>query len=135
MEAGHGTWAVESGNYRIFEEFAKRSGANIMLETTVTSVTNITEIDVDGNDITRFIVETSNGDAQIFDDVVVAAPLHKTNIQFPFKTQQHHRDYHTVHVTLVAGHSNPEFFGRTLENLPTFIVSTGEPLGKVSLFS
>lgn len=40
------------------------------------------------------------------------------------------REYHTVHVTLVAGVPDPTYFQRTAENVPSFIVSTGKPLSK-----
>lgn len=129
MEAGHGTWAVEDGNFRIFEEFAWRSRAALQLGTKVVAVNNVTELDHLGNDIDRFVVQTSNGVSQVFDEVVLATPLKFSGIQFPFATKQYHRNYHIVHVTLVAGHADPEYFKRTINTLPTFIVSTGPPLG------
>jgi prenylcysteine oxidase/farnesylcysteine lyase len=30
---------------------------------------------------------------------------------------------------LIAGHPDPSYFGRTLETMPTFVVTTGAPLG------
>ncbi|RCH82284.1 hypothetical protein CU098_007630 [Rhizopus stolonifer] len=128
MEAGHGTWAVEEGNFRIFEEFAYRSKADIRLNTKVTAVHNITELDEQGQAIQRFMVEAEDGSTQVFDDVVMAAPLKFSGIEFSCPTKHQHRDYHVVHVTLVAGHPNPAYFGRTLDTMPTFVVTTGEPL-------
>lgn len=128
MEAGHGTWAVEEGNFRIFEEFAKRSRAAIQLETQVVAVTNITEVDSLGNNVNRYMVTTQDGNNQVFDEVVLAAPLAYSGIEFPFPTKNHHRDYHVVHVTLVAGHADPSYFNRTLDTMPTFVVTTGSPL-------
>lgn len=131
MEAGHGTWAVEQGNFRIFEEFASRSQAALQLGTKVISVNNITEVDSLGNNVLRYAVETQDGNIQVFDDVVLAAPLKFSGIQFPFSTKEHQRDYHVVHVTLVAGHADPSYFKRSLDTLPTFIVTTGSPLGNI----
>jgi prenylcysteine oxidase/farnesylcysteine lyase len=128
MEAGHGTWAVEDGNFRIFEEFAKRSQAAIQLQTKVVAVSNITEVDSLGNNVNRYVVQTEDGNNQVFDEVVLAAPLKFSGIEFPFPTRDHHRDYHVVHVTLIAGHADPGYFKRTIDNMPTFVVTTGEPL-------
>lgn len=130
MEASHGTWAVKDGNFRIFEEFAIRSKANVLLNTKVISVNNITEFDSFGNDVHKYAVETEDGIIQVFDEVVLAAPLRFSDIVFSFPTQHYKRDYHTVHVTLVSGHANPNYFGRNdIEKLPIFIVTTGHPLG------
>lgn len=130
MEASHGTWAVESGNYRIFEEFAYRSGAAIQLESKVITISNVTEVDADGHDVQRYVVETADGTSQVFDDVVLATPLRFSGIQFSFPTKQEQRKYHPVYVTLIAGNPDPSYFGRTLETMPTFVVTTGAPLGK-----
>ncbi|GAA5817285.1 hypothetical protein MFLAVUS_010828 [Mucor flavus] len=131
MEASHGTWAVKDGNFRIFEEFAIRSKANVLLNTKVISVNNITEFDSFGNDVHKYAVETEDGIIQVFDEVVLAAPLRFSDIVFSFPTQHYKRDYHTVHVTLVSGHANPNYFGRNdIEKLPIFIVTTGHPLAQ-----
>ncbi|KAG1144585.1 hypothetical protein G6F37_006174 [Rhizopus arrhizus] len=129
MEAGNGVWAVEDGNFRIFEEFAYRSGADIQLETEVTAIFNITEPDEFGNLVRRYVVETSDGTSQIFDEVVMATPLASSGINFNFPVTEQHRDYHVVHVTLVAGHVNYSHFGKeNLDTMPTFVITTGYPL-------
>lgn len=130
MEAGHGTWAVEEGNYRIFEEFAARSESTIKLKTKVTAVSNITEIDTLGHSATSYVVETEDGETQVFDDIVLATPVKFSGIQFSFPVREQHRNYHVVHVTLVAGYPDPSYFGRTIDDMPTFVVSTGGSLGK-----
>ncbi|GAA5796648.1 hypothetical protein HPULCUR_002021 [Helicostylum pulchrum] len=131
MEASHGTWAVKDGNFRIFEEFAIRSKANVLLNTKVISVSNITEFDSFGNDVHKYAVETEDGIIQVFDEVVLAAPLRFSDIVLSFPAQHYKRDYHTVHVTLVSGHANPNYFGRSdIEKLPVFIVTTGYPLAQ-----
>ncbi|KAI8979473.1 Prenylcysteine lyase-domain-containing protein [Mycotypha africana] len=128
MEAGHGTWAVEGGNYRIFEEFAHRSQASLRLQTKVTAISNFTEIDFEGNSVSRYLVETADGSSEVFDEVVLATPILFSGIQFSFPTQSEQRHYHPVHVTLVAGHPNPSYFGRTMDKMPTFVITTGVPL-------
>lgn len=53
----------------------------------------------------------------------------------PFPNAQHAlREYHTVHVTVIAGVIDPSYFGRTAETMPTLIVTTGDPLSKYVLF-
>lgn len=54
----------------------------------------------------------------------------------PFPNAQHApREYHTVHVTVIAGVIDPSYFGRTAETMPTLIVTTGDPLSKYALFT
>ncbi|RCH86498.1 hypothetical protein CU097_004773 [Rhizopus azygosporus] len=131
MEAGHGTWALEEGNFKIFEEFASRSGADVRLNTKVTAIYNVTEFDQTGKPVHRYAVQTSDGAHQVFDDVVLASPLALSDIQFGFPAERHHRDYHVVHVTLVSGHINPHYFGKdSIDKTPTFVITTGHPLVK-----
>lgn len=40
------------------------------------------------------------------------------------------REYHTVHVTVIAGVIDPSYFGRTADTMPTLVVTTGDPLSK-----
>lgn len=76
--AAAGAWSTEGGNFLIFEEFAKRSGANVRLNTRVISIQNSTEIDEHGNPIGRYLVATDDdGDDQAFDAVILATPLVK----------------------------------------------------------
>ncbi|KAI8976748.1 Prenylcysteine lyase-domain-containing protein [Pilobolus umbonatus] len=128
MEADNGVWSIEGGNYRIFEEYGKRSGADIRLNTKVISVANIVEIDTFGKSVNRYAVQTSDGSTQVYDEVILAAPINYSGIRFPFPTQQHHREYHVVYVTLVTGHTNADYFNTAIQDLPEFIVSTGYPL-------
>ncbi|KAI8337330.1 Prenylcysteine lyase-domain-containing protein [Blakeslea trispora] len=128
MEASRGTWAVEEGNYRVFEEFADRSKAKLQLNTKVTTIYNITEVDPYGQLIPRFVVEAENGSKWTFDDVVIATPLKYSGIKLTFPTKHERRNYHVVHVAIVAGHPNHSYFGRTAQTMPSFVVTTGEPL-------
>lgn len=129
MEADHHTYAIEDGNYRIFEEFARHSKATVKLQTKVVSVTNMIELDSRGNDVTRYVVETSDGSRDVFDDVVLATPIKYSGIKFSFPTEEEHREYHTVYVTLVAGFPNPAYFGRDIKDMPAFVVTAGGSLG------
>lgn len=73
--AAAGAWSTEGGNFRIFEEFAKRSGANIHLNTRVLSIRNSTEIDDQGNAVGRYLLATDKDENQVFDAVIIATPL------------------------------------------------------------
>ncbi|KAI9484518.1 Prenylcysteine lyase-domain-containing protein [Zychaea mexicana] len=127
--AASGSWATKGGNFQIFEEFAKRSGAAIELETAVMEVQNITVFDEHtGEPVQRYVVITEDG-MDIYDTVLMTAPLHSVGIELPYSTVlPAHRQYHTVHVTMVAGVPDPSYFGRTQETMPTMVVSTGSPL-------
>lgn len=49
----------------------------------------------------------------------------------PFPAAAHAiREYHKVHVTMIAGVVDPSYFGRTDDTLPNLIVTTGTPLSK-----
>ena len=51
---------------------------------------------------------------------------------FP-NAQEAPREYHTVHVTVIAGVIDPSYFGRTADTMPTLVVTTGNPLSKYTL--
>ncbi|KAI9249711.1 Prenylcysteine lyase-domain-containing protein [Phascolomyces articulosus] len=126
--AASGSWSTKGGNIKIFEEFAKRSGATVKLESTVTEIQNITIYDEAGNPEERYIVITDDS-MDVYDAVLIAAPLHSVNINFPFSTiSPAYRKFHTVHVTMIAGVPDPSYFGRIEKTVPTMIVSTGAPL-------
>ncbi|KAI7885671.1 hypothetical protein K492DRAFT_157009 [Lichtheimia hyalospora FSU 10163] len=127
--AASGAWATEGGNYQIFEQFAHRSGANIKLGNTVVSVRNTTEVDENGHYIKNYVVTTEDGADAVYDAVLLAAPMHLAGIDMPFpNAQEAPREYHTVHVTVIAGVIDPSYFGRTADTMPTLVVTTGNPL-------
>ncbi|KAI8140013.1 Prenylcysteine lyase-domain-containing protein [Fennellomyces sp. T-0311] len=126
--AATGAWSAKGGNLQIFEQFAKHSGASIELESTVKEIQNVTLFDENGEPVERYVVITDEG-LDVYDAVLLAAPMHLVDIELPFATTQSaRREYHTVHVTLIAGVPDPSYFGRTADTVPSMIVSTGEPL-------
>ncbi|KAI9307902.1 Prenylcysteine lyase-domain-containing protein [Cunninghamella echinulata] len=137
MAAGSGAWSLEDGNYRIFEKFLEKStNTKLYLNTKVTS------IDFDIHRDKKYTIYThpsssstvdqkEKEEGQDFDMIVLASPLHLSDIDTScLKLHKHHfeRDYHTVHVTMIAGYPNPSYFGRNEDNVPTAIITTGEPL-------
>lgn len=151
--AASGAWATEGGNYQIFEQFAHRSGADIKLGSTVVSIHNTTEVDENGHYIKNYVVTTEDGADGVYDAVLLASPMvssnqkchlrcanrgkkHLAGIDMPFpNADQAPREYHTVHVTVIAGVIDPSYFGRTADTMPTLVVTTGNPLSKEALLS
>ncbi|CAO3619837.1 unnamed protein product [Cunninghamella blakesleeana] len=138
MAAGSDSWTVAGGNYRIFEQFLERS-----INTKVHLNTKVTSIEYNIHNDQKYTVYTSSSSSdpheenvekengQDFDIVVIASPLHSSDIDTScLKLSKHHfnRDYHTVHVTLVTGFADPTYFGRNKDDVPTEIITTGIPL-------
>ncbi|KZV95584.1 FAD/NAD(P)-binding domain-containing protein, partial [Exidia glandulosa HHB12029] len=95
---------VVSGNRAIFENFIKASGANILLNTTVTKLSKSTKP-------LEWHLSTSDGLSLEYDAVIVAAPLPFANLQFKpaLKTNVPKIPYVHLHVTLLtttAKHAN-----------------------------
>lgn len=100
---------VTSGNRAIFAKFIEASTANVLLNTTVTSIHKKTSP-------LAWQITTSNGLSQEYDAVVIAAPLPFANLQFEptLQTKIPQVPYVHLHVTLLtttAKHPNPEYFG------------------------
>ncbi|ORZ16214.1 Prenylcysteine lyase-domain-containing protein [Absidia repens] len=132
MSAGSGAWSLQDGNYRIFEEFLARSKhTQLRLNTKVTSIESIHEVDEHNHSVQQYKIHTSQSEeGELYDAVVLASPLHMANIDLPCLDFPEHyaRQYHTVHVTIIAGYPDPSYFGRNEENVPTSIITTGIPL-------
>jgi prenylcysteine oxidase/farnesylcysteine lyase len=86
--AASGAKSVEGGNFQIFEEFAVRSGADIRLNTEVKDIKTLLEYNEDEEVVTRYILETSDGNMDSFDVVIIAAPLVRC-MRFPMPTCVH----------------------------------------------
>ncbi|KAI8080016.1 Prenylcysteine lyase-domain-containing protein [Halteromyces radiatus] len=133
MSAGSGAWSLEDGNYRIFEEFIHRShNTQLLLNTKVISIDSVYEIDDHNNKIQQYKIHTSLSevDDELYDIVILASPLHLADIDISCiqSPKEYEREYHTVHVTLIAGYPDPTYFGRTENDVPTSIITTGFPL-------
>ncbi len=100
---------VVGGNYQIFEGFIKHSGANLLLNTRVSKLRQLNG---------KWIVETGSGQIDEFDQVIIAAPLHLSQIEIEGEniTELEEVEYRDLHVTFVSTpKSNPienEYFGK-----------------------
>ncbi|MBE3555216.1 MAG: hypothetical protein IMW85_09595, partial [Thermicanus sp.] len=71
---------------------------------------------------------TASGQTELFDAVVIAAPLEEADLQWEglsFSAEKWmKRKYQVNHVTLVAGHLHPAYFGlRSNEEIPQLIMT------------
>lgn len=115
--------AVLGGNWQIFAHMVGYSGANINLNTSVTSIALASSNDP-ASPSSKYIIKTRDSssptsDAQVqdveFDDVVIAAPYQFSDIEHEEGLIQQPIDeipYATLHVTLFASpfRFSPEFF-------------------------
>ncbi|KAJ7356980.1 Prenylcysteine lyase-domain-containing protein [Mycena albidolilacea] len=90
-----GASAVEGGNFQVFEQFVKRSHANVYLNTSVKSIRQT------GSD--RWLVDSDRG-SESYSAIILAAPYHSTNIEVPSEVSSRipPQPYVHLHVTLVA---------------------------------
>jgi len=112
--ATDGAMAVKGGNWQMFAEMIMASGAGVLLNATVLSITETPE----GRQGLRWksqMLEAESVDE--FDAVILAAPYHQTNIQFaPALTNPPAKhDYVNLHTTLF---STPYTLSPTYFNLP-----------------
>ncbi|KAF8973540.1 Prenylcysteine lyase-domain-containing protein [Flammula alnicola] len=107
--AGTGASAVAGGNFQIFENFLNRSGANVYLNTLVSSIAPKSS--------TSHLWSVKSSRATVdYKAVILAAPFHSTGIDFPSSLSEQipEQPYVRLHVTLVSTTSatpNPEYFG------------------------
>ncbi|KAG9063958.1 hypothetical protein KI688_004072 [Linnemannia hyalina] len=124
---------IEGGNFQIFEGMVAKSGAEVRLGTKIARVRRL-EPRYEGEE-PQFEVTTSTGQKQIFDYIVLAAPIESTNIHFDISLPPQPKvDYRTIHATFVRGHVNPSYFYTSTsparsstpstKDFPTHILST-----------
>ncbi|KAI6005036.1 Prenylcysteine lyase-domain-containing protein [Pisolithus orientalis] len=122
--AATGASGVRDGNFLIFENFLKHSGANVYLNTEVRDI-----LRVPGS--SRWILHTSSG-SRIYKAVILAAPFHQTNISVASDLAEliPPQPYVHLHVTLLTTRSestNPTYFGLSPgEKVPKVILTTHE---------
>jgi prenylcysteine oxidase/farnesylcysteine lyase len=128
--ATDGAVAVEGGNWKIFSEMVRASGATVLLHTDVREVKN----ENGSYTIGYTALETNDTREQSFDAVILASPYQFTNI--PSLPHAHIPDeipYVELHVTLFTSRHllSPEFFGlKPGQATPQIILTTlpdGEP--------
>lgn len=133
--AGGHLFAVEGGNWTLFDKTLKKIGADVRLRTAVTSVAGRT-----AGGSPSFRLSTTAGEAGDFDAVVVAAPFALSGLRLCLDdlplTYPVHR-YQEVHTTLVAGELSGEFFGlKQGRRLPSTVFvadSAGAPFSSVGV--
>eukprot|EP01130_Rhizamoeba_saxonica_P000773 TRINITY_DN10693_c0_g1_i1.p1 TRINITY_DN10693_c0_g1~~TRINITY_DN10693_c0_g1_i1.p1 ORF type:complete len:470 (+),score=95.07 TRINITY_DN10693_c0_g1_i1:68-1477(+) len=130
--SGSDLYHVKEGNYRVAEEAAKRSGADIRFKTRVTKVSLDFEIE-DENNIkkSKYIVETEHGEKEIYDAVILATPLETfkpVEIAMPLPPAANiKREYRKVYTTLVFGELNPSYFGlENVDDIPHTIMTSSD---------
>lgn len=130
--ATDGAMAVRGGNWQMFAEMIMASGAYLLLNTTVISITE-TPAGKHGIKWKSQLLDAKSIDE--FDAVILAAPYHQTNIQFtPALTNPPAKhDYVNLHTTLF---STPYTLSPTYFNLPVtarvpdMVLTTLPPAGE-----
>ncbi|KAK0713201.1 Prenylcysteine lyase-domain-containing protein [Lasiosphaeria miniovina] len=124
--APEGAMAVAGGNWQIFEKMVHKSGAGLLLNTSVVSI-GLASHDKDTQDRVRYTLEvapSSNSSSSaekyplVFDDVVIATPYQFSKIAAGDGVIQHSIDaipYVQLHVTIFSTpfRFSPAFFGLT----------------------
>ncbi|KAH8992059.1 FAD/NAD-P-binding domain-containing protein [Lactarius akahatsu] len=119
--AADGGVSVKGGNWRIFEQFVKRSGARIFLGTEVVGIQRRSD--------NGWTVATQDGHRD-YDAVIIAAPYHTSRISLPddISSSIPPQPYIHLHVTLLtttAATPDPEYFGyKPSGKIPTTILTS-----------
>ncbi|KAL7918746.1 Prenylcysteine lyase domain-containing protein [Trichoderma austrokoningii] len=120
--ATDGAMSVVGGNWRIFEQMVKLSGATLYRNTTVSAIAfakEETSSSAPKYEITTASAGSASAKPEVagvaFDDVIIASPWQFSNIEAGEGVIKHHIEeipYTKLHVTLLASpHKlNPEFF-------------------------
>ncbi|KAK9479350.1 Prenylcysteine lyase-domain-containing protein [Lipomyces japonicus] len=107
---------IEGGNWRIFDSFAKKSGANIKLDT------EVDQINRNGDKWEVFF----NNAVEEFDQVIIAAPYYQTGIK-GLSVEVEEVPYVLLYVTLLTSTKrlSPKYFGtKNGGPVPTYLLTT-----------
>ncbi|KAG0234654.1 hypothetical protein BGX31_004477 [Mortierella sp. GBA43] len=115
---------IQDGNFQIFEGMVGHSKAHVQLNTKIARVRRIPPVNI--GDDSRFEVTTVSGHKEIFDTVVIAAPIQSTDIDFDLDLPPLPKvNYRTIFATFVRGNVNPHYFNATsAEKFPAHILTT-----------
>lgn len=115
--ATDGAMAVDGGNWQIFDNMVKYSGATILKNTTVESIV-LEKRHYPSRAKPRYMLSTTNNSASVasFDDVVIATPWQFANMSAGAGVIRHRMEqvpYTKLHVTLFTSPFalQPTFFG------------------------
>ncbi|KAG7099795.1 hypothetical protein E1B28_001607 [Marasmius oreades] len=118
-----GAAQVSEGNYQIFQRFLNYSQATVHLNTQVTRITSRP------SSLGPWIVHSDQG-SMAYKGIILAAPFHYTNIEFPpsIASQVPKQPYVHLHVTLLSTKSpsvNPEYLSLPLSSkVPPTLLTT-----------
>ncbi|TFK76732.1 hypothetical protein BDN72DRAFT_890547 [Pluteus cervinus] len=121
-----GAAGIIGGNFQMFEKFLESSGANVKLNTAVTSITPST-----GSTTSQWTVSTKQG-SNDYQAVIIAAPIHQTGITLPSEiiSQVPEQPYVHLHVTLLTTtlpSANPAYFGLSSSGaVPGMLLTSGQ---------
>jgi prenylcysteine oxidase/farnesylcysteine lyase len=150
--------SVKGGNWQVFEQFAKRSGAKVLLNTKVKSISRKERKaegqtdqanDVNSRRAARWTVETSLGNTESYDAVILAAPYHQTGISIRSPALSDDaailakvplQPYVHLHVTLLSTKAptpRPSYFGWADDktDVPTMVLTTPAQNGQQPEFN
>lgn len=148
--AASGATGVKEGNYRIFEEFARRSRARILtgVEGEVTGIVRFKSVDRPPRGETdtsekglktkvQWYIGAKNGEGEVHDAVIIATPWHNADITLlntPERVKG--KPFVHLHVTLLTTSRpspNPEYFGLGSQDaVPTTILTSDESVRRAS---
>jgi prenylcysteine oxidase / farnesylcysteine lyase len=133
--------SILGGNYQVFEQFLKRSGANVFLSNAVSHLifpsVPLQLISTQVHSITqkpsshRWTVHSKNGSVD-YKAVILAAPFHGSSISLPASLSSSipPQPYVHLHVTLLTTTSpspDPEYFGLAAgAKVPNMVLTTWE---------
>lgn len=148
--AASGATGVKEGNYRIFEEFARRSRARVLtgVEGEVTGIVRYNSVAHRRGDKTndsrkkpenkvQWYIGTKSGEGEVYDAVIIATPWHNADITLlntPERVKG--KPFVHLHVTLLTTSRpspNPEYFGLGSQDaVPTTILTSDESVRRAS---
>lgn len=156
--AASGATGVRKGNYKIFEEFAIRSGAKVLkgVEGHVTGIVKFKSVarpsrqneqisfdstlsptEGEGKEEVQWYIGTKSGEGEVYDAVIIATPWHNADITL-LNTRERvkGKPFVHLHVTLLTTSRpspNPEYFGLGSQDaIPTTILTSDESIRRAS---
>ncbi|KAL2014139.1 hypothetical protein VTN00DRAFT_1664 [Thermoascus crustaceus] len=122
--ATDGAVSVQGGNWQIFDGMLRSSGADVRLNTTVTSI----QRNEDGRFTVSSRLSASETKQSLFDEVVIAGPLQYSDIKIspPLDHNPEKIPYVTLHVTLFSSphRISPKYFNLEGTTAPETILTT-----------
>lgn len=129
-----GAMSIDGGNWQIFDQMVKKSGAKVKYNTSVTEIASNTSPHEPSSAVHHFDHNTSQQSTTDFDTIILAAPLNQSAIKLspPPTNPPKHVDYVPLHVTLFMTPHRPSssffnFPSHSPNTLPDTILTTLPP--------